>query len=485
MSPLMKNFLLWSHGASFSCREGVMIGTAQRTCLVLSILFVARALSGCSPSVGPISLAPPAYTVGGTISGLAGSGLTFFRNGSSIGRGANGTYPDLGMGPLLAGQAYDITVIVQPTSPSQTCTVSNGTGTIGNANVTNVQVTCKTNATRFVYVANDGSNSISTYTIDATTGALTAVATLSVSAGTPHFLAVNPQRGYLYMTNGGSNDVSVYAVDAASGALTAVNGSPFPTGSNPSSVTIHPSGALVYVTNQTDGTISAYSQDPASGALIAVAGSPFTMGSNPVSVAIPDWTNPLFDVYLYACGGSNNISAFTINENGTTLTGALAAMSGSPFPAGSSPVSMVVDPVGKFIYVASQGDGTVSAYAGDPAKGSLTPIAGSPFAAGRGPSAVVDTFGGFAYVANKTDSSISAYQISAGVLRATVGSPFMAGTAPSSLTVDNLGKFLYAVNSGSNNISAYAIDPATGALTPVTGSPFASGSGPASIAVSN
>jgi len=462
-----------------------MIGTAQRTPLVPSILLVAYALSGCSSGVGPISLAPPTYTVGGTISGLAGSGLTLFRNGSTIARGANGIYPDLGLGTLLAGQAYDVTVIVQPTSPSQTCTVSNGTGTIGNANVTNVQVACKTNATRFVYVANDGSNSISTYTIDATTGALTAVASLSVAAGTPHFLAVNPQRGYLYMTNGGSNDVSVYAIDGANGALTAVNGSPFPTGGNPSSVSIHPNGTLVYVTNQSDGTISAYTQDPASGALMAVAGSPFTMGSNPVSLAIPDWTNPLLDMYLYACGGSSNVQAFTINENGTTLTGALTVMSGSPFPGGSSPVSMAVDPVGNFIHVANQGDGTVSAYSGDPARGSLTPIAGSPFAAGRGPSAVVDTFGGFAYVANKTDGTISAYQISAGALQAVAGSPFMAGTAPSSLIVDNLGKFLYAVNSGANNISAYAIDPATGALTPVSGSPFGSGNGPVSIAVSD
>jgi hypothetical protein len=65
-----------------------MICTAQRTSLVLSILFVAYELSGCSPSAGPISLARPTYTVGGTISGLAGSGLTFFRNGSSRWRSA-------------------------------------------------------------------------------------------------------------------------------------------------------------------------------------------------------------------------------------------------------------------------------------------------------------------------------------------------------------------------------------------------------------
>ena len=38
-----------------------------------------------------------------------------------------------------------MTVATQPTSPSQTCTVANPTGTVGSANVTNVNVTCTTN----------------------------------------------------------------------------------------------------------------------------------------------------------------------------------------------------------------------------------------------------------------------------------------------------------------------------------------------------
>jgi 6-phosphogluconolactonase len=458
----------------------------QRVFLLLPILFGACALCGCSPGLGPISLAQPAYTVGGTISGLAGSGLTFSRNGATIGRGANGMYPDLGMGPLSHGQGYDVTVINQPTSPSQTCVVSNGKGTIGNANVTNVQVACTTKPSRFVYVANDGSNSISSYAIDATTGALTSVTTLSVSAGVPHSLAVDPQSGYLYMTNGGTNSVSAYAIDASTGALTAVNGSPFPTGNNPSSVSIHPGGTLVYVTNQSDGTISAYSQDPASGALMAVAGSPFATGTNPGSVAATDYTNPLLEGFVYAVSGSSKVWAYTIDANGTTLTGALKAMPGSPFSAGNNPVSVASDPVDNFIYVADQGDDTVSAYSADHISGSLTPIAGSPFAAGRSPaSVVVDTFGRFAYVANGAGGTISAFQINAGVLRAIAGSPFAAANGPSSLTVDNLGKFLYVANNGSNNISAYAIDPISGALTAVSGSPFASGNGPTSIAVSN
>jgi hypothetical protein len=119
-----------------------MIVRARRTGLLVLTLLDAYALCGCSPSVGPISLAPPSYVIGGTVSGLAGSGLTLNHD---AGIPANGTYPNLLGGTFLSGQSYDVTVTTQPTNPSQTCVVSNGTGTVGNANVTNVVVTCTTN----------------------------------------------------------------------------------------------------------------------------------------------------------------------------------------------------------------------------------------------------------------------------------------------------------------------------------------------------
>jgi 6-phosphogluconolactonase len=60
-------------------------------------------------------------------------------------------------------------------------------------------------------------------------------------------------------------------------------------------------------------------------------------------------------------------------------------------------------------------------------------------------------------------------------------SPFLAGTKPSSVSVDFSGKFLYVVNSGSNNVSVFAIDPASGSLTAIPNSPFPAGTNPAAI----
>ena len=92
--------------------------------------------------------------------------------------------------------------------------------------------------------------------------------------------------------------------------------------------------------------------------------------------------------YVYVVNvNSGNISAFRINPN----TGALTPVAGSPFAAGDVPDSITVNPAGTFAYVTNGGtvgNGTVSAYRINPATGALTPVAGNPFAAGRYPDAV-------------------------------------------------------------------------------------------------
>src|SRR5258706_7872210 len=85
---------------------------------------------------------------------------------------------------------------------------------------------------KFAYIANNSSNNVSGYTIDATTGALTAIPGSPGSpfaAGThPFSVAVDPTGKFAYVANDGSNNVSGYTIDAATGALTTIPGSPLP-----------------------------------------------------------------------------------------------------------------------------------------------------------------------------------------------------------------------------------------------------------------
>ncbi len=86
------------------------------------------------------------YQLGGTVTGLASSGRVVLQNNVSTATiSSNGafTFPE----PVAGGGAYSVTVLTQPSSPSQTCTVVDGWGT-ATADVTNVKVTCATESHR-------------------------------------------------------------------------------------------------------------------------------------------------------------------------------------------------------------------------------------------------------------------------------------------------------------------------------------------------
>jgi 6-phosphogluconolactonase (cycloisomerase 2 family) len=161
----------------------------------------------------------------------------------------------------------------------------------------------------------------------------------------------------------------------------------------------------------------------------------------------------------------------------------LIPVQGSPFPAGTSPWSIALDPIGRFAYVANRGDDTIGAYAIDRVTGALTPVPGSPFPEnptikGEFPWALaVDPTGKFVYVANYYAANIRGFAIdqNTGALAQVPGSPFAAGGIPRGLTVDPAGRFVYVANGyrGSPGlVSAFTIDANSGALTPVAGSPF-------------
>lgn len=84
------------------------------------------------------------FQVGGTVTGLKGRGFTLQNNGGEP-FAVNGAGPFTLPDSLETGAAYDITIGSQPSLPRQTCGVQNGKGTVGEAHVTDVQVSCVTN----------------------------------------------------------------------------------------------------------------------------------------------------------------------------------------------------------------------------------------------------------------------------------------------------------------------------------------------------
>jgi hypothetical protein len=84
-------------------------------------------------------------TVGGSVSGLLGAGLVLLLDSGAqtVAVSVDGAFAFAN--PLATGTTYTVSVQTQPSAPAQTCSVSNGTGTMGATNVTNVAVNCTNN----------------------------------------------------------------------------------------------------------------------------------------------------------------------------------------------------------------------------------------------------------------------------------------------------------------------------------------------------
>jgi hypothetical protein len=81
------------------------------------------------------------YTIGGSVVGLAGTGLTLQLNtGENLPVDADGTFTFAT--PINDGSRYTVRIAALPTDPAQTCSVANGNGMVAGANIGNVAITC-------------------------------------------------------------------------------------------------------------------------------------------------------------------------------------------------------------------------------------------------------------------------------------------------------------------------------------------------------
>ena len=216
------------------------------------------------------------------------------------------------------------------------------------------------------------------------------------------------------------------------------------------------------------GRVYGYAQNPETGALLSIVGSPFSVATHNQTYGTVISPNNQF---LYAANVSTGtITAYRINS----VTGALSLI-GAPVSSGAtSPNGLFFHPNGNFLYVTNQGGNSVSGFS-VASDGTLTAIAGSPFAAG-GPSSlngiVVHPNGNFLYVASMGGSGgVVGYSIDSttGALTLIPGSPFSNTNGGFNNTGDGItihpnGRWLYMGLVNRRRVAAYDIDSVTGAL---------------------
>jgi len=337
-----------------------------------------------------------------------------------------------------------------PTSSGGSCTCGSG------------MPACPINpGPEFLYTTSIGGQ-ILAFSIDHNTGALTTIG--SVPGPSPLSLGlttVNNQ--FLYASDTHNAQLDGFSINLTTGALTALAGSPFSTGtlSVPGDLASPPGSSLLYAADA--DMIDAFTIS-AAGAPTALSGSPFLPEVN-FSLAVDPSGK-----FLYASDDDppGGIFAFTIDS-----TGVLAAVPDSPFtiPGQTVPNSLpdgIVD-TGSYVYAALSEANQIAAFSIVSGTSALSPVPGSPFSAGATPITVVFA-SGFLYALN--DSGISGYSVNSnnGVLTSLSGSPFAIIGGSISIVTDSFGEYLYV--SELTGIQAFSINSTSGALTPVAGSPF-------------
>ena len=343
---------------------------------------------------------------------------------------------------------------------------------------------------RVVYVSDGfpaGNNDVHGYRINAN-GTLSSIGSFDMPTMTSsEGLAMTPDAENLYVANYGTDRISGFSVNPSTGVLTPTSGSPYGTGTQADAVlavtpdpdgghlfaynhnatppsvgtwTINGNGSLSFVGSNSD---PAGNQDPFAGS-VAPDGDDFYV---PMENTTPPGGDP--DQTSHFSVAANGALSFVDEVN----TDDAAAGGGNPFGSG-------ILPDGRCVYVSAPEDlasvGQVYGFS-VLANGSLLAAPSSPYglSAGNHPLTIAAAPDGeHIYVATRQSGSVVRFTVSQANCSLSNPTNFATGgTQGKSLAFTPDGRRLYVANSGSDNISGFNVDPTTGALTLIPGLPQA------------
>jgi len=316
---------------------------------------------------------------------------------------------------------------------------------------------------QFAYVVNFAANNMQAFTSDGN-GNFTMVGQPITTGVNPHNVNVDKAGRFVYISNVGSNFVSGFKINSADGSLTPINaapGSPVtdasdPTNNSPYWSVFDTTGQFLYVIAGGTPILKSYSIDSTSGVLTQIGSTgPLGQCSTGHSVTI----SPNNKFLYVGCRFNGVVYSFSRN----TQTGALTNLGATNVIQNGAPgvsFSVVVDPTSSFLFVGVT-DG-VTVFNIDPNSGNIS--GQKLFVAGNTPHSVALDGNGHLYTANLNDSTVSAFSISGGTLTQLAGSPFATGGEPNTVAVHPDGMVLFTADQTTNTVTRFTLN-ADGTLT--------------------
>jgi 6-phosphogluconolactonase (cycloisomerase 2 family) len=313
-------------------------------------------------------------------------------------------------------------------------------------------------AGQFLFVPNNGTSTVTAFSISATTGDLTRVGTTDINTNlnAPIQAVTDPAGGFLFVTNSGNGTVAEFSI-GPTGALTATSTANSGGGSNsiPEGIAIDPTGSFAVVTNNGENTVTLF------GLSAGVLTPKYTAGSRVIPFFISFYSGTASPVIgpsnvFAANSGSGNLSGYTAN-NTTGVLGTATTATGQ-----SGNAALAADTTGNFLYSTSASAKSIGGFSVTPSSAALAALTGTPFTLTTNTDVPAD-------IATEPTSRTLLVADTTGNLIET----FSAGNSPASrgtttfasvndIAVDPQGTYVAAF--GSNSITVAAISGFTGTL---------------------
>ncbi|HVX79758.1 MAG TPA: lactonase family protein [Devosiaceae bacterium] len=299
----------------------------------------------------------------------------------------------------------------------------------------------------------------------------------------PSYLAFDAPRRHLYCVNEfkefegkASGSVSAFSIDQETGALTYLNTKPSH-GTDPCHLIVDKTGRFVLIANFASGSVCVLPILP-DGSLGDETDFKQHQGSSvdPRRQTGPHAHAVEFDasgkfVYVPDLGMDQVVVYAFDTETGKLTPADVPAVKTRP---GAGPRQLVMHPRGKYAYLINELDSTMTAFAFDAKTGALSELqtlSTLPAGGFEGVTSCAEVQitpnGRFLYGSNRGHNSIVIYSIDEATGRMTlVGHESTQGRIPRNFEVDPTGQYLIAANQDTDNLVLFDIDQATGELHP-------------------
>jgi 6-phosphogluconolactonase len=449
------------------------------------------------------------YNLGGSVTGLSGSGLVLQNNGSyNLSVTTNGSFTfDLS---FPVDTTYTVTVLTQPVNPNQTCTPTKNTGTV-TAPIASVVITCMTPSSGsnvITSIGTAGGTATGNYgaEIIIPAGALTSTLEIGMArdstnapaftlpdidfAGAPYELTPHGTTFAVPVTVRIPFDPTQVPDDAKPTLYKAETGGVFaaiPTTVDgnmlvanissfswvlPAYAATKPRNVYTIQTVGTELRAASYKIDRKTGALTGPTSTALT-GQEPTSVVAHPSGRFLYITNRGAAVANaiepNSVSVYQLDAINGKISGSTSSV-GNGISTGSTPRRVIVHPSGKLLYVVL--DREITSYGINGSTGVLNGLHVVSDSIGLSPLSIAfNPAGNLAYVSypfvsgSAYSDSIQVYSVEA--TGAFIGpiSSIKARHGLFAFTIEPNGKFAYAAIPFLNQIQIFGINAATGALS--------------------